>query len=435
MQILSRAPPNGTERVGLDSAYGRVLAEDIHAPVELPPWPGSAMDGFAVRAADVPGVLRVLETVHAGRLPSCVVVPGTATRIMTGAAVPEGADAVVMVEDTEEPDVEAGASPMVRVRVGSTAGAHIRPRGSEIGRGDRVLDRGRSLTPGAIGVLAAVGVASVRVALAPRVAILSTGDEIVEPGVPLGPGQIWSSNGHALAGLVREAGGLPVQLGAVADDPEALARAFRAAMQCDLVLSTGGVSVGEADHVKAVLARLGVEMDFWRVSMKPGKPLAFGVLDGTPILGLPGNPVSCMVNFLQFVRPLIRTMLGDPRPFLPVMQAEMATPWRRRHGGRPELVRVRLTREGGRIVATPTGGQGSAHLLGMAEGHGFALLDAEARELAGVVRVQVFDPSWAAGESADYGLESFAVVKDAAEVAPDGHGGGHSGGHGGGHVC
>ena len=429
-RILARVPANGSERVDLLQAYDRVLAEDVHAPLELPPWPGSAMDGYAVRAADVPGELRVLETVHAGRVPTVPVTPGTATRIMTGAPVPDGADAVVMVEDTVSGDVDGPeGTATVRVQVAIAAGTHIRPRGSEVARGSRVLERGRRLTGGALGVLAAVGVPSVRVALRPRVAILSTGDEIVEPGFPLGPGQIWSSNSYALAGLVQEAGGVPVVLGTVADDPASLERAFAAALQCDLVVSTGGVSVGDADHVKAVLARLGCEMDFWRVSMKPGKPLAFGVLDGTPILGLPGNPVSCMVNFLQFVRPVLRTMLGDPRPFLPVVEAEMAAPWRRKQAGRPELVRVRLERHEGRVLARSAGGQGSAHLVGMADGHGFALLDADAKELSGTVRVQVFDPHWDAGEGADYGVEGFAVVHS------PGQAGGHASGHGGGHVC
>lgn len=395
-RVLAHVPANGSERVELLSAYGRVLAEDVHAPVELPPWPGSAMDGYAVRAADVPGRLRVLETIPAGGVPTHAVLPGTASRIMTGAPVPDGADAVVMVEDTE------ARGDMVEVRVGASPGQHVRPRGSEVARGARVLSRGTTLTPGAVGVLAALGLPSVRVAARPRVAVLSTGDEVVEPGFPLGPGQIWSSNSHALCGLVLEAGGQPVHLGNVPDRPEALARAYREALQVDVVVSTGGVSVGDFDHVKEVLGGLGLAMDFWRVAMKPGKPLAFGTLGGRPVFGLPGNPVSCMVNFLQFVRPMLRRMLGDPRPFLPVIDAEMTAPWRRRPG-RPELVRVRLERRDGRVWATVAGGQGSAHLLGMAEAHGFALMAGEQTELAGPVRVQVYDPGWMAGNTPDYG--------------------------------
>lgn len=400
-RILAHVPPNGDERVELTAALGRVLAEDVVSPAELPPWPGSAMDGFAVRAADVPGELRVIETVHAGKVPHERVSAGTATRIMTGAPVPDGADAVVMVEDTE-----AVGDDRVRIGVAATVGQHVRPRGSEVARGAAVLRRGKVLNAGSLGVLAALGIPSVRVAMRPRVGILSTGDEIVEPGFPLGPGQIWSSNSYALAGLVVGAGATPVMLGNCPDDPAALAAAFRAALGCDLVVSTGGVSVGDADHVKDVLAGLGVAMDFWRVAMKPGKPLAFGVAGSTPVFGLPGNPVSCLVNFLQFVRPVIRTMLGDPRPFLPVIEAEMARPWRRK-AGRPELVRVRLERVEGRVIASLAGGQGSAHLLGMADAHGFALMEADATELSGRVRVQVFEPEWMAGEAPDYGLATF----------------------------
>jgi molybdopterin molybdotransferase len=399
-RILALIPPNGGERVDLGAARDRVLAEDVASGVELPRWPGSAMDGYAVRAADVPGRLQVLETIPAGGVPTHALGAGQASRIMTGAPVPEGADAVVMVEDT------ADDGEHVVVRVAAQPGQHIRPRGSEVARGRVVLRRGQRISPGALGVLAALGIPSVRVFMRPRVGVLSTGDELVEPGFAPGPGQIWSSNSFALMGLVEEAGGEPVHLGNVLDRPEALAAAFRDAMGCDVVVSTGGVSVGDYDHVKDVLAGLGVAMDFWRVAMKPGKPLAFGRLGDTPVFGLPGNPVSCMVNFLQFVRPLLRKMLGDPRPFLPVVEATMTGPWQRR-GGRPELVRVRLEHREGGLFATITGGQGSAHLLGMADAHGFALLDADQTRLEGRVRVQVFDPAFLAGASPDYGLASF----------------------------
>jgi len=303
---------------------------------------------------------------------------------------------VVMVEDTDD------GRDAVAVRVAAKPGQHVRPRGSEIARGAVVLRRGQVLGPGALGVAAAIGVPSLRVAARPRVAILSTGDEVVETGFPLGPGQIWSSNSTALAGLVLQAGGEVLALGNVRDDPAALAAAFRDALRADVIVSTGGVSVGDYDHVKAVLADLGVTMDFWRVAMKPGKPLAYGSIGGRPVFGLPGNPVSCMVNFLQFVRPVLRTMLGDPRPFLPVVTAELDAPWKRRPG-RPELVRVRLEWVDGRIRARLAGAQGSAHLGAMADAHGLALLDADQAELSGTIRVQVFDPGFLAGASPDYG--------------------------------
>ncbi len=399
-RVLAHIPPNGAERASLAEAHGRVLAEDVYSPSALPPWPASAMDGFAVRAADVPGEFRVLETVAAGRVPTHTVVPGTAIRIMTGAPLPDGADAVVMVEDSEATGVDA-----VRLAGSASPGQHVRPCGGEVPLGVHVLPRGRTLGAGAIGVLAAVGIPSVQVASRPRVGILSTGDELVEPGTPLGPGQIHSSNGYALAALVREAGGLPVDLGSVPDDPVAIADAFREALRCDLVLSTGGVSVGDYDHVKGVLAELGIGMDFWQVAMKPGKPLAYGVLGVTPIFGLPGNPVSCMVNFYQFVRPVLRTMLGDATPYLPVVEAELAGRVSRRPG-RPEFVRVRLFREGDVVRAEVAGHQGSAGVLSMADAHGFALLPADATEIAGRIAVQVFDTSFLAGSDADYRWDS-----------------------------
>jgi molybdopterin molybdotransferase len=394
-RVLAHIPTNPVERVSLDDAQGRLLAEDVVSPEELPPWTASAMDGYAVRAADVPGTLRVLETVPAGGVPRHAVEPGTATRIMTGAPLPEGADSVVMVEDTTT------AGDTVSIGVAATPGQHLRPQGSEVPRGRIVLRRGQAMGAGAIGVCAALGIPSVRVAMRPRVAVLSTGDEIVEPGFALGPGQIHSSNGFALSALVREAGGVPVNLGNVVDDPAAIGAAFREAVRCDLVLSTGGVSVGDYDHVKGVLAELGIQMDFWRVAMKPGKPLAYGVLDGRPIFGLPGNPVSCMVNFYQFVRPVLRSMLGDPRPFLPVVTANVLGSVARRPG-RAEFVRVRLSRDGDTVRAEVAGHQGSAGVLSMADAHGFALIPADATEVAGRIAVQVTDPAFACGAEPDY---------------------------------
>lgn len=387
---LGRLP---TERVFLAEAYERVLAEDVHAPGPLPAWPASAMDGYALRAADAPGELRVLETIPAGGWPAHRVGPGQASRIMTGAPVPEGADAVVMVEDSE------AEGDRVHIRVTARVGQHLRPRGADVAAGERLLRAGETLSPGRVGLVATVGLPSVRVVARPRVALISTGDEVVEPGFSLGPGQIHSSNTHALSGLVRRAGAIPVDLGNIPDDPAQLSAAFASAAACDLVVSTGGVSVGDFDHVKAVL---GGGMEFWKVDMKPGKPLAFGRIGARPVFGLPGNPVSCMVNFLQFVRPAIRTMLGDPAPFLPVVEAELDGPVRR-HPGRPEFVRVSLRVEAGRLVASPAGGhQGSGNLRSMAEGHGFALVSADAPALAGRVPVQVFDPGFLAAASAEF---------------------------------
>jgi molybdopterin molybdotransferase len=384
-RILERVPAGRVERVPLADAYGRVLAEPVLAPIDLPLWDNSAMDGFAVHAADVPGTLTVGETIAAGHAPTRAGPRGGAARIMTGAPMPPGADAVVMVEDT----VSDGAS--VRVDKPARPGQHVRRRGSDVALGEPVLAPGQRLGPGAVGLLASFGVQTVAVAARPRVALVTTGDEVVPPGAPLGPGQIYGSNAHALAGLVLAAGALPVDLGNCPDDPAELrARFALAAAEADLVVSTGGVSVGDFDFVKEAVGTV----DFWRVAMKPGKPLAFGALHGRPFFGLPGNPVSCMVNFLQFVRPFLRRMLGDPRPFLPVVEAVLPAPIRRAPG-RVELLRVQLVRVGEALHALPAGRhQGSSNVLGMATAHGFVMLDAERTEVSGPVRVQVFDPDY-----------------------------------------
>lgn len=387
-RILRHVPPVATERVPLGQALGRVLAETVVSAIDLPTWDNSAMDGFAVRTADLPGRLRVLETVAAGAVPQFTVEKGTATRIMTGAPMPAGADAVVMVEDSEVEGEE------VSFRHAPREGQHIRRKGSDLRAGTEVLQPGTVLGAGALGLAAAVGVPSLRVVVRPRVGILSTGDEVVETGYPLAPGQIWSSNSRSLAALVEQAGAIPVDLGIVRDDPAALRAAFREGLRCDILLSTGGVSVGDFDFVKEVLEELGVVMDFWKVWMKPGKPLAFGSIGSRPIFGLPGNPVSCMVNFLQFVRPMIRKMMGDPNPFLPVLRARLEAPIKRRPD-RPELLRVALRHDGEHLWARAVGGhQGSGNLAAMAEAQGLILADSGETLLEDRVWVQVFDNSF-----------------------------------------
>ncbi len=410
----------GDEEVPLHEAHGRVLAEPVVAPIDMPRWDNSAMDGYAVRAEDTeaagsepdegdcctvpsvdgdgPGVvLRVVGVIPAGSVPEVRVEPGTAARIMTGAPVPEGADAVVMREHTDET-----VDGLVRVLSPAREGQHIRRRGEEIAAGTRVLDPGVTLGFGALGLCAAMGRARVRVRRRPRVAIVSTGDEVVAPGEPLEPGQIWSSNTAALVALVREAGGEPLDCGIARDDLESTRRVFRAALdrRPDLLVSTGGVSVGDFDVVKRALAEEGAEMRFWRVRVKPGKPLAFGLIGGVPAFGLAGNPVSTMVGFLQFVRPVIRRALGDPRPFLPVVDAILGTDLRRK-ASRPELLRVALRFADGHLVAEPARAQGSGMVGAMARAHGLLLVDGDTTELAAGSRVpvQVFDPSFlAAGE-------------------------------------
>ncbi len=404
-RILEEISACPAEVLPLDAALDRVLAVDVRAPGDLPPWDASAMDGFAVRTVDLAAGqtrFRVVDDIAAGRVGHRNVGPSECARIMTGAPVPEGADGVVVVEDTEAEGDEMRLRP--RNGAGSCGGRvvgppapwrHVRRRGVEIAAGAPVLTAGTTLGPGAIALLAGMGLADAPVRRAPRVAIVSTGDELVQPGSPLGPGQIHASNGHLLAAWVRRAGGVPIDLGVVRDDPDAIADAFAAAGAYDVVLSSGGVSVGDHDHVKPALARAGVTLAFWRVAMKPGKPLAFGRYpSGAPVFGLPGNPASCMVNFVLFVWPLLRVMQGDARPWLPRVEAELETPVRRAPG-RPEYLRVALTRrDDGTVMACPAGPQGSASLLSLSGADGLAVLPAEGDVVSGRVPVIVVEPAW-----------------------------------------
>jgi molybdopterin molybdotransferase len=401
-RCLTAVTPMPWETVSLDRAYGRLLAEHIASPLDIPPWDNSAMDGFAVQAADivdVPVRLRILETIGAGQVPSQVVVAGTCSRIMTGAPMPTGADAVVMVEQTD-------GGPGDHVLINGTVPVHanVRDKGNDVALGERILCKGVSLGPAEVGMLSALGLPSVVVAQRPVVAVLSTGDEIIEAGWPLLPGQIHSSNTHCLIGLIHEAGGIPLHCGIAPDDPADLRDALARCLRADLVLTTGGVSMGDFDFVKDAFQGPGATLDFWKVRIKPGKPLAFGAIGGRPVFGLPGNPVSCMVNFLQFVRPVMRHMLGDPKPYLPVLTAELTQPITKRPG-RALLARVCLRRDGERLLATPTSTQSSGALSSMVLGDALTLIPVETGNLkAGEsVRVQVLRWQWSHGDSPGYG--------------------------------
>jgi molybdopterin molybdotransferase len=318
-RILAGIRALAAEPIPLREALGRVLAENVHSPIEHPPWDNSSMDGYAVRAADVlaaapnaPITLRVLETVRAGQLPSSDVQPGTAVRIMTGAPIPRGADSVVRVEDTD------GGERQVEIRDGRDAGRNVRPRGEDLQVGGLAVARGTVLGPAQIGVLASVGCATIQVHRRPRVAVLSSGDELVDidrfDAVRRGE-KIVSSNSYTLVNSVRAAGGDAVDLGTVPDDPVAYAERLAGARGCDLLITSGGVSVGAFDFTKDVLRSLGAELHLWRVAMRPGAPVGFGTLGELPWLGLPGNPVSALVTFELFARPLIRRQRGEARPF------------------------------------------------------------------------------------------------------------------------
>jgi molybdopterin molybdotransferase len=307
---LAAGAPVGAEDVALTEAHGRVLAEDVIARVTQPPAAMSAMDGYAVRGADVasaPARLRQVGYVPAGQRHDGMVGPGEAVRLFTGAPLPDGADTVVIQEDTERD------GDFVIVREATPTGRYVRPAGLDFRAGTVGIASGRRLTARDIGLAAAMNHAWLRVRRRPRIGILATGDEIVRPGEPIGPAQIVSSNAFALAGSIEAAGGEPVQLGIAPDDADALRRMATEARGLDLLVTTGGASVGEHDLVRSGLAPVGLAIDFWSIAMRPGKPLMFGHLGDLPMLGLPGNPVSTFVCALIFLRPAIALLLGLPR--------------------------------------------------------------------------------------------------------------------------
>jgi molybdopterin molybdotransferase len=318
-RILDGVAPLGVEHVPLRESLGRVLARDAVSPIEHPPWDNSSMDGYAVRAADVahasaerPVALPVTETIRAGQRPTRALDPGAAIRIMTGAPIPPGADSVIRVEDTD------GGETIVAIRDARDAGRNVRPRGEDLRVGAIAVSRGVVIGPAQIGVLASVGFASVPVHIRPRVAVLASGDELVDvdqfDAVRRGD-RIVSSNSYTLAASVRAAGGDVVDLGIVADDPNAYRERLERAHGCDLLITSGGVSVGEYDFTKEVLRSLGADLQLWRIRMRPGAPLGFGMLGEMPWLGLPGNPVSALVTFELFAGPLMRRQRGERRIF------------------------------------------------------------------------------------------------------------------------
>ena len=316
-------------RVPLDDALDSVLAEDVVSPIDIPAWTNSAMDGYAARGEDVRGAsaerpvrLRVIEQLPAGTFPTRALGPGEVARIFTGAPLPDGADTVIRQEDTDE-----GADTVTIVK-DRDVGVNFRRTGEDIHRGATVLTAGTALGPAHLGVLASLAVAHPLVYRRPRVAILGSGDEIVDVDRPeeiLSGRKVASSNTHTLAALIRLSGGEPVNLGIARDTPESLREHLRRALDCDLLVTTAGISVGEHDYVRSVLDELGAEQRFWKLRMRPGAPVGFGLLGGIPWIGLPGNPVSTMVTFELFVRPAIRKMCGHALPFrrsVPVRTAE-----------------------------------------------------------------------------------------------------------------
>jgi molybdopterin molybdotransferase len=379
-RILSQFQPVTTETLPLIECADRVLAEDITATTDLPPFDNSSMDGFAIRAADVaasPRSLRVVADIPAGVSPTISVAEGEAARIMTGAQLPNGADAVIPVEDTDFDNRDAGSLAPEQVLIAKSVmiGENVRPRGMDIHAGEIVLDKGRVLKPQDLGLLAMLGYVDVLIHRKPRVALFSSGNELLEVSAPLQPGKIRDSNSYMIATLIEEAGANAIRLGVAKDDYESVEALLEKAvdLNVDLILSSAGVSVGAFDFVKEVIEANG-KMDFWRVNMRPGKPLAFGEYKNIPFIGLPGNPVSAFVGFEVFVRATIQRLSGSEtrgRQTVRVRSEEQID-----SDGRESYLRAEIHEENGSLVARLTGHQGSGNLHSLVRANALLIIPA-----------------------------------------------------------
>lgn len=362
--ILGYATPLPPEKVPLLHVLGRVAIEDVYAPWDIPPADNSAMDGYAFSHAD----LRGDHLIVAGFLPAGTeriepVPAGETIRIMTGAPIPPGCDTVVPLEETEE------TGNGIRLKGIIKAGSHVRKKGEDIRAGDKAIAAGTLLRPQEVGMLASFGKTSATVFRTPRVGVLATGDELLEPGTPPSPGRIVNSNSYSIAAQVLEAGGEPVMLGIARDNQDSTREKIMAGLQADVLITTGGVSVGDKDYVKETIVELGGTIKFWKVNMKPGKPVAFAVMNGKPVFALPGNPVAAMVAFEMFVRPALLLMMGQHKIFRPTVGAVFTESFKNK-GDRPHLVRVLVEKRGGEYVAATTGNQSSARISSLTAGNG-----------------------------------------------------------------
>jgi molybdopterin molybdotransferase len=382
--ILERVSPLGAEDVQLAAAVGRVLAHDFAAPRDFPAWDNSAMDGYAVRSGDVraPATLRLSAYIPAGSPGAGPLAAGTAAKILTGAPLPAGADAVVPIEDAEEREGAVAIPGPVR------PGAHVRRRGEDLRAGERILAAGAVLGPAEVSLLASCSRLSVPVFRRARVAILSTGDELVAPGEPLGPGQIHDSNGLALAAAVAQIGAQPAPLGIARDDRASLRALLAEGLRADALVTSAGVSMGDRDFVREVLDELGVRQVFWKVDIKPGRPTAFALGGSTPVFSLPGNPVSTLLTFEEFVRPAILRMMGHRRVLRPLVAATFQERISQKPG-RVWFLRVRLERRGGALLAWSAGRQETGILKTMIQADGIAVIPAIQGDLGPGSTVQV----------------------------------------------
>ncbi len=374
--VLERVPRLASEQVALAHARGRILANEIVSARALPSFDNSAMDGYAARSSELPGTFPVGGVIAAGAPHTAPIAERTAMRIFTGAPMPPELDTVVIQEDATL-DGEQVTLP------GAPPGDNVRRLGEDIAIGEAVIAAGTRLTAWHLGVLAALGVTAVTVARAPRVALIATGDELVEIDTAPGPGQLVDSSAHALVALVEEAGGTAHRVGIARDDVSALADLIAAALGYDAVITTGGVSVGDRDHVRAALASVGVELELYKVAMKPGKPFSFGLRQDerrTPVFGLPGNPVSTVVAFELFIRPALLAMQGATvvgRPRAPVQLVRGY----RKQAGRAHFIRANVVRNGDHLIAHPHPKQGSAMLSSLVTCNALVELPADATEL------------------------------------------------------
>ena len=392
-KILSHIQPLGYEKVSILEALGRVIAEEIYAPRDIPPLDNSGMDGYAVKCEDIqhaspdhPVRLEVIEDLPAGFISKRTLESGQAIRIMTGAPIPKGGDTIVPVEDTRKEDG------FVLVFNAIPFGKHVRRAGEDVRKGDRVIAMGDLIRPAEVGMLASVSRSFITVYQRPLVAILCTGEELVDVDEELSEAKIVSSNSYTLAAQVKDCGAIPIQLGIAKDQKEEIREKLFQGIRADVLISSAGVSVGDYDFVRDVLKDLGMEMIFWRVAMKPGRPLAFGTINKKPVFGLPGNPVSSMVSFEQFVRPSLLKMMGHRQIFRPLIEAILKEDIHK-EPGRRHYIRAVVSFEEDHYFVTMTGAQGSGILRSMVRANGLIVIpeDRERVRAGEKVKVQLLD--------------------------------------------